>query len=328
MSELLRVEDLVKSFPAKKRGAPPFMAVGGVSFTVDEGETLGLVGESGCGKTTLGRSVLRLIEPDSGHILYRGTDLMQTRDLRPLRKKLQIVFQNPSGSLDPRTLVRDVIAEGPRIHHMNGSKQEMQELVERLMREVGLSAEYAGSYPSELSGGQQQRVSIARALALDPEFIVCDEVVSALDLSYQSQIINLLERLQAERALSYLFISHDLAVVRHISRRIAVMYAGRFAELADADELIGHAAHPYTQVLLRSVPVPDPQRSRRAAGSGAGSAGVGRVSQTGCPFANRCERAESACLEAVPPLREIAPGHFAACRRICRSGRGASHIKT
>ena len=315
MSELLRVENLVKRFPAKKRGAPPVVAVDGVSFTVDEGETLGLVGESGCGKSTLGRSVLRLTEPDSGHILYRGTDLMEARDLRPLRKKLQIVFQNPSGSLDPRTPVRDIIAEGPRIHRMHTARQETRELVDRLMREVGLGAEYADCYPSELSGGQQQRVSIARALALDPEFIVCDEVVSALDLSYQSQIINLLERLQSERGLSYLFISHDLAVVRHISRRIAVMYAGRFAEVADADELVNRAVHPYTQLLLRSVPVPDPQLSRRrTAGSGAGSVGVGRIPQAGCAFADRCERAEPACHEGVPPLREIAPGHFAACR--------------
>ena len=314
MPELLRVEELVKRFPAKKRRDPSVAAVDGVSFTVNEGETLGLVGESGCGKTTLGRCVLRLTEPDSGRILFRGTDLMETRDLRPLRKKLQIVFQNPSGSLDPRTPVRDIIAEGPRIHRLNDTKQETRELVDRLMREVGLSAEYADCYPSELSGGQQQRVSIARALALDPEFIVCDEVVSALDLSYQSQIINLLERLQQERRLSYLFISHDLAVVRHISRFIAVMYAGRFMELADADELIGRAVHPYTQMLLRSVPIPDPQRSRRrAAGSNAGSAGLGRAPQKGCAFADRCERAEAACREAVPPLRELAPGHFAAC---------------
>ena len=317
MRELLRVEDLVKTFPAKKRGEAPLAAVAGVSFSIDEGEALGLVGESGCGKTTLGRSVLRLVEPDGGRILYRDTDLMKTRDMRPLRKKLQIVFQNPSGSLDPRTPVRDIIAEGPQIHRMISSRQESQELVERLMREVGISAEYADCYPSELSGGQQQRVSIARALALDPEFIVCDEVVSALDLSYQSQIINLLERLQQERKLSYLFISHDLAVVRHISRRIAVMFAGRFMELADAGELIGHAAHPYTQVLLRSVPIPDPQRSRRSsAGNAAGAVGEGKPPRQGCPFANRCERATSACREELPPLKEIAPGHLAACRML------------
>ena len=314
MSELLRVEELVKRFPSKKRGDPPITAVDGVSFTVDAGETLGLVGESGCGKTTLGRSVLRLTEPDSGRILYRNTDLMKTRDLRPLRKKLQIVFQNPSGSLDPRTPVRHIITEGLRIHRVNASQQETEELIGRLMREVGLSAEYADCYPSELSGGQQQRVSIARALALDPEFIVCDEVVSALDLSYQSQIINLLARLQRERGLSVLFISHDLAVVRHVSRRIAVMYAGRFVEVADADELIAHALHPYTRLLLRSVPVPDPRRSRRTAESSADSAGSVRLLQHGCAFADRCPHAEAACRKEVPPLRELAPGHFSACR--------------
>ena len=314
MPELLQVEDLTKRFPAKKRGNPPLTAVDGISFTIEEGETLGLVGESGCGKTTLGRCVLRLVEPDSGRILFRGTDITQVRDIRPLRKKLQIVFQNPSGSLDPRMSVRDVVAEGLRIHHVSDSKQETRELVDRLMREVGLGAEYADCLPSELSGGQQQRVSIARALALDPEFIVCDEVVSALDLSYQSQIINLLERLQTERGLSYLFISHDLAVVRHISHRIAVMYAGRFMETAAAGELISHAVHPYTQALLRAVPVPDPTISRRRAlERNTAAIGVGRVPQTGCPFADRCERAEAACQDSTPALREVAPGHFAAC---------------
>ncbi len=314
MSELLRAEELVKTFPSKKRGGAPLVAVNGVSFAVEEGETLGLVGESGCGKTTLGRAVLRLAEPDAGRLFYRGTEFTKTRDMRPLRKKLQIVFQNPTGSLDPRTPVRDIITEGPRIHRTLASKQEARELVERLMREVGLSAEYADCYPAELSGGQQQRVSIARALALDPEFIVCDEVVSALDLSYQSQIINLLEKLQRERKLSYLFISHDLAVVRHISRRIAVMYAGRFMELAEAGELVSHAVHPYTQLLLRSVPVPDPQHRRRPTESGAVSAGTGNAPRKGCPFAGRCALATAACREEVPALRELAPGHFAACR--------------
>ena len=317
MSEFLRVEELVKCFPAKKRGAPPIAAVNGVSFALDEGETLGLVGESGCGKSTLGRSVLRLVEPDSGRIFYRGADFMKVRDPRPLREKLQIIFQNPSGSLDPRMPVKDIISEGPRIHRKNASKQEIQELTDRLMHEVGLGTDYAECYPSELSGGQQQRVGIARALALDPEFIVCDEVVSALDLSYQSQIINLLETLQAERKLSYLFISHDLAVVRHISRRIAVMYAGRFVEIAEAGELVRHAQHPYTQVLLNSIPVPDPQRGRRgSAAVSAGSVGIGQVPQKGCAFADRCKWAEASCRTVAPPLRELAPGHFAACRML------------
>ncbi len=317
MSELMRVEDLVKIFPSKKRGVPGFVAVNGVSFTLGEGETLGLVGESGCGKTTLGRSVLRLVEPDSGRVFFRGTDILRTRDLRPLRRKLQIVFQNPYGSLDPRAQVQDIITEGPRIHGADSSKQEMRELALRLMSEVGLSAQYADRFPSELSGGQQQRVSIARALALDPEFIVCDEVVSALDLSYQSQIINLLERLQRERGLSYLFISHDLAVVRHISRRVAVMYLGRFMELADSGELISHPAHPYTKLLLRSVPVPDPRQSRlRSYGTVSAAAGLRPAPGAGCPFADRCEMAEPRCGEFVPALREIAPGHLAACHRL------------
>ncbi len=253
MSELMRVEDLVKIFPSKKRGVPGFAAVNGVSFTLGEGETLGLVGESGCGKTTLGRSVLRLVEPDSGRVFFRGTDILRTRDLRPLRRKLQIVFQNPYGSLDPRAQVQDIITEGPRIHGADSSKQEMRELALRLMSEVGLSAQYADRFPSELSGGQQQRVSIARALALDPEFIVCDEVVSALDLSYQSQIINLLERLQRERGLSYLFISHDLNVIYQICDRVMVMRNGEVVEQGDVDDVYANPQQEYTKKLLASA---------------------------------------------------------------------------
>ena len=317
MSEtLLAVEDLKKTFVLRSQNGRKQLlrAVDGVSFTIARGETLGLVGESGCGKSTLGRCVLRLLEPDAGRVVFDGAELGQGKDLRAVRKRMQIIFQNPAGSLDPRMTVGDVVAEGLRIHRIGKSARGREALVSRLLEEVGLLPEYASRYPTELSGGQQQRVGIARALAVGPELLVCDECVSALDLSYQWQIVELLQRLKSERGLSYLFISHDLPVVRLISDRIAVMLLGRFVELAAADELTEAPAHPYTQALLAASPVPDPaaagQRKRASAVfPEEGTEPGGR----GCPYAARCPCAGALCRKETPALREISPGHFCAC---------------
>ena len=313
---VLRVEDLRKTFrTVSPDGRKKLLrAVDGVSFRVDAGETLGLVGESGCGKTTLGRSVLRLTEPDGGRIFFRERDITGLRDMRPVRRKMQIIFQNPAGSLDPRTRVGDIIAEGLELHRIGAGREERRALVRDLLDQVGLTAEMAERYPLELSGGQQQRVGIARALALDPEFIVCDEAVSALDLSYQGQIINLLERLRDQRGLSYLFISHDISVVRHISHRIAVMYMGRFVETGGADEVALSPAHPYTRSLLAAVPIPDPEKARaRERKLIPVEALSASVPERGCPFAARCPDCRPDCAERVPDLREIAPHHLCAC---------------
>ena len=313
---VIQVEHLSKTFSAVASDGRRRLlrAVDDVSFAVGEGETLGLVGESGCGKTTLGRSVLRLTEPDSGRILFRGADITKLRDMRPMRRKMQIIFQNPAGSLDPRTRVGDIVAEGLELHRIGANRAERRGMVRDLLELVGLTAEIAGRYPRELSGGQQQRVGIARALALDPEFVVCDEAVSALDLSYQGQIINLLEQLRDRRGLSYLFISHDVSVVRHISHRIAVMYLGRFVETGGADEVAQHPAHPYTRSLLSAVPIPDPElakaRERTVIPVEALSA---PAPDRGCRFSVRCPNCTARCLEAAPELREVAPEHFCAC---------------
>ena len=291
-------------------------AVDDVSFTIRRGETLGMVGESGCGKTTLGRSILRLIEPTSGEVLYNGEDILK-RDMSEYRRKMQIVFQDPYASLDPRKTVSDIIGEGLDLHGLCGSREERRSRILELMNLVGLNDRFYNRYPHEFSGGQRQRIGIARALAVDPEFIVCDEPVSALDVSIQAQVINMLEQLQAERSLTYLFIAHDLSVVRHISDRIAVLYLGHLVELADSRQLFENPLHPYTQMLLSAIPIADPDESekrRRMVLEGEVPSPINPPS--GCPFRTRCPHASEVCSQTFPELQEREAGHFVACARI------------
>ncbi len=292
----------------------PLKAVDDVSFTIKRGETLGLVGESGCGKTTVGRTILNLYKPTSGEIIYDGKPVRTKDDITEFRKKATMVFQDPYSSLNPRMTVQDIIAEPLDIHKMYKTADQRRERVLELMSYVGLNSEHASRYAHEFSGGQRQRIGIARALAIDPEFIVCDEPVSALDVSIQAQVINMFDELQERLGLTYLFIAHDLLVVRHISDRIGVMYLGKLVELADAKEIYDHPQHPYSISLLSAVPVPDPKEARankRIVLSGDIPSPLNAPS--GCPFRTRCPRACDRCAEAVPELREISPGHFAAC---------------
>jgi oligopeptide transport system ATP-binding protein len=293
-------------------------AVDGVSLEIRAGETLGLVGESGCGKSTLGRAMLRLVPITSGHVRFRGRDLaaLSGRALRGERRHMQMIFQDPYASLDPRMTVGEIIAE-PIDTFQIAFGQERADRVGALMSTVGLSARFVNRYPHEFSGGQQQRIGIARALAADPDFIVADEPISALDVSIQAQIINLLERLQRERQLTYLFISHDLRAVRHTSNRVAVMYLGRIVELAGARALYAEPLMPYTKALISAVPVPDPSveaNRRRIVLKGDVPSPINPPS--GCPFHPRCPYAVQACMEVVPPLEEVSPGHLAACIRV------------
>jgi oligopeptide transport system ATP-binding protein len=289
-------------------------AVEDVSFTVESGETVGLVGESGCGKTTLGRAAIRLIEPTSGQILYRGQDITHLRGaaLRAHRRKVQMIFQDPFGSLDPRMTVENIIGEALDIHRLAPSRGARRQRVEELLQDVRLDPSHARRYPHEFSGGQRQRIGIARALAVEPELIVCDEPVSALDVSVQAQIINLLQDLQQEYHIAYLFVAHDLAVVRHLSQRVLLMYLGRILESGGARPLFQAPAHPYTQALLSAVPVVDPASKRRRILL-PGDVPSPIDPPGGCPFHPRCPVAEERCRHERPALREVGPEHWAAC---------------
>jgi oligopeptide transport system ATP-binding protein len=295
----------------------PLKAVDDVSFTIKKGETLGLVGESGCGKTTVGRTLLHLYKPTAGEILFEGKPVQTSAEINEYRKKATMVFQDPYSSLNPRMTVSDIIGEPLDIHKMYQNRKEREERILTLMDRVGLNSEHASRYAHEFSGGQRQRIGIARALALNPQFIVCDEPVSALDVSIQAQVINMFDELQEQMGLTYLFIAHDILVVRNISDRIAVMYLGKMVELAEAKEIYEHPLHPYTKSLMSAVPQPDPRVARankRIVLSGDIPSPLNAPS--GCPFRTRCPHATEACAESMPEFREVSPGHFAACHRI------------
>jgi oligopeptide transport system ATP-binding protein len=332
--DILTVEHLVKYFPIRKGVVPRTVghvrAVDDISFSIPRGKTLGLVGESGCGKTTTGRTILRLIEPTSGRVVFDGHDVfkLSEREMRGLRREMQIIFQDPYGSLNPRMTVATMLEEPLLVHRLepgsvSGARRRARERVAELLSLVGLGPESANRYPHEFSGGQRQRIGIARALTLKPKFIVCDEAVSALDVSIQAQILNLLTELQRRFDLTYLFIAHDLAVVKHIADRVAVMYLGEIVEEAETEELFAHPLHPYTQALLASVPVPIPRTSRSKSRL-EGDVPTPINPPSGCRFHTRCPIAIEECRLEKPPLLEIGPGHHVACIRTDVSGGGAS----
>ena len=313
---LLTVKDLKMYFNVNSGlfSSKQLKAVDGVTFSIKKGETRGLVGESGCGKTTVGRSIMHLYKPTGGEIIFNDRLIKSNADIKYLRSKMQMVFQDPYSSLDPRMTVGDIIGEPLDVHHKGLSKSEKSDRIKELMDSVGLSSEHATRYVHEFSGGQRQRIGIARALAMDPDMIICDEPVSALDVSIQAQVINMFEELQRDRELTYLFIAHDISVVKHISDRLAVMYLGRMVEIADANELYHDPRHPYSQSLLSAVPIADPKEERarqRIVLEGDVPSPLNMPS--GCPFRTRCKYAQADCAEAVPGLTEISPGHFVAC---------------
>jgi len=319
---LIKVENLVMHFPIYRgvirRQVGVVHAVDGVSFDIKKGETLGLVGESGCGKSTTGRTILQLYKPTAGNVYYKDTNLVKLRSepMRLMRRELQMIFQDPYASLNPRMTVRDIVGE-PLMAFGEGTGKQIDERVASLLDLVKLNPDYSSRYPHEFSGGQRQRIGVARALALNPSFIVCDEPISALDVSIQAQVVNLLEELQERLNLTYLFIAHDLSMVRHISNRVAVMYLGIIVELADRNELYKNPLHPYTQALLSAIPVADPdfnEQRRRIILEGDVPSPVNPPS--GCRFRTRCPIAKEICAQQVPEWREVQPGHFAACHMI------------
>ena len=316
---LVSIDDLKMHFPIYKgvvrRQVGAVHAVDGVSFEIKRGETLGLVGESGCGKSTTGRTILQLYKPTAGSVHFDGVDLVSLKgeELRHMRRKMQMIFQDPYASLNPRMSVGDIVGEPLMVHNVATAK-EIRDRVDHLLRLVKMEPSFATRYPHEFSGGQRQRIGVARALALQPSFIICDEPISALDVSIQAQVVNLLEELQEQFNLTYLFIAHDLSMVRHISDRVAVMYLGVIAELADRDEIYLHPLHPYTQALLSAVPIPDPvadARRQRVILEGDVPSPVNPPS--GCRFRTRCPIADKICAEEKPEFRELKPGHFVAC---------------
>ena len=316
---LVEVVNLKQHFPINVGAfrTKPLKAVDGVSFTIKRGETLGLVGESGCGKTTVGRTLLHLYKPTAGKIYYDGKQIVTKKDIKEFRRHATMVFQDPYSSLNPRMTVADIIGEPLDIHGLYSTKEERQAKILELMDHVGLNSEHAARYAHEFSGGQRQRIGIARALAVNPEFIVCDEPVSALDVSIQAQVINMFDELQEKLGLTYLFIAHDLLVVRHISDRIAVMYLGKMVELAPSDEICDRPLHPYTKALMSSVPMPDPKVARenkRITLSGDIPSPLNAPS--GCPFRTRCPYATDMCATEMPEFREVKEGHFVACHRV------------
>jgi oligopeptide transport system ATP-binding protein len=319
---ILRVEDLKMHFPIYRgvfqRQVGAVHAVDGISFDVFRGETLGLVGESGCGKSTTGRAILQLYKPTAGEVHFEGVDLIKLRgeELRHMRRKVQMIFQDPYASLNPRMTVEQIVGE-PLLVHNAATGKEIHERVEHLLELVGLNPAFATRYPHEFSGGQRQRIGVARALALQPSFIICDEPISALDVSIQAQVVNLLEELQGQFNLTYLFIAHDLSMVRHISHRVAVMYLGVIVEMTSRDELYLNPLHPYTEALLSAVPVPDPladTQRKRIILEGDVPSPVNPPS--GCRFRTRCPIADTICAESRPEFREVKPGHFVACHMV------------
>jgi oligopeptide transport system ATP-binding protein len=321
---LLEVRGLAMHFPVSEgivltRKIGDVKAVDGVDFDIKRGETLGLVGESGCGKTTTGRCILRLERPTAGEILFDGQDVnrMERRELVALRRRMQVIFQDPYSSLNPRMKVGDIISEPIKVHGVEPDAKRRRDKVRDLLSVCGLDPKFADRYPHEMSGGQRQRVGIARALALDPEFIVCDEAVSALDVSIQAQVVNLLEDLRERFGLTYLFIAHDLSVVRHLCQRVAVMYLGRIVEMADSDELFDNPLHPYTQALLSAVPIPDPRvEAGREFRPTPGEVPSPINPPSGCVFHPRCPLAVEGCRQARPALRELRPRHWVACSEV------------